>query len=171
MRENMGLKVELKTLVDELDRTHGGAAPWSTEAGIPDFVTAKNGRQRSFTRKAREALWQFSKTLFENRERSLLKIELADYEKIVRQAVADMHAADEFLELDENDQKNIVPKLKSLVEDRIASIISEYTHYFPAWTLGMETESQFKLGPVTFLSRFDWIDLVDFPQQKSSERH
>lgn len=46
----MGLKTELKALVDELDRVHKGATPWSEEAGIPDFITAENGMQRYFTK-------------------------------------------------------------------------------------------------------------------------
>ncbi|MBN0070570.1 hypothetical protein JTL64_34875, partial [Pseudomonas aeruginosa] len=63
----MGLKTELKALVDELDRVHKGATPWSEESGIPDFITAENGMQRYFTKKAREALGQFSSTLHQNR--------------------------------------------------------------------------------------------------------
>lgn len=161
----MRLTTELKTLVDELDRVHKGAEPWSEEVGIPDFVTAENGMQRYFTRNAREALWQFSSTLHQNRTKNSLKIELEGYEKLVRQAVADMHAADEFLSFDESNNGNLLSKLKSLVEERLASIANEHTHYFPAWTLGMERASPFSLGPVMFLNRTDWIDSVDFPQQ------
>lgn len=161
----MGLKAELKALLDELDRVHEGATPWSEENGIPDFVTAENGMQRYFTRKAREALWQLSSTLHQNRPQNSLKIELEGYQKVVRQAVADMHATGELSEFDENDQSNLLPKLKSLIEERLADITNEHTHYFPAWTLGMEQASPFSLGPVTFLSRADWIDSVDFPKQ------
>ncbi|MBX9872457.1 MAG: hypothetical protein K2X75_10705 [Burkholderiaceae bacterium] len=161
----MGLSTELKALVDELDRVHMGAEPWSEEVGIPDFVTADNGMQRFFTRKAREALWQLSSTLHQNRTKSSLKIDLEDYEKLVRQAVGDMHAADKFLGFDESDKGHLVSSLKSLIEERLASIANEHTHYFPAWTLGMERASPFSLGPVTFLNRTDWINSVDFPQQ------
>lgn len=161
----MRLTTELKALVDELDRVHRGAEPWSEEIGIPDFVTADNGMQRYFTQKAREALWQFSSTLLQNRSKNSLKIELEGYEKYVRQAVADMHAADKFLGFDESDKGHLASSLKSLIEERLASIANEYTHYFPAWTLGMEKTSPFSLGPVTFLNRTDWINLLDFPQQ------
>ena len=161
----MGLTAELKTLVDELDRVHKGAVPWSEEVGIPDFVTADNGMQRYFTRKAREALGQFSSTLHQNRPENSLKIELEGYKKLVRQAVADMHAADKFLGFDESDKGSLVSSFKSLIEERLASIANEHTHYFPAWTLGMERASPFSLGPVTFFNRTDWIDSVDFPQQ------
>lgn len=161
----MGLKTELKALLDELDRVHKGAAPWSEEADIPDFVTAENGMQRYFTRKAREALGQFSSTLHQNRPLNSVKVESEAYQKIVRQAVSDMHATGELSGFDECDQRGLLPKLKLLIEERLASIANEYTHYFPAWTLGMERTSPFSLGPVTFLNRSDWIDSVDFPQQ------
>ncbi|MCI3204093.1 MULTISPECIES: hypothetical protein [Burkholderiaceae] len=161
----MGLKTELKALVDELDRVHKGATPWSEEAGIPDFVTAENGMQRYFTRKAREALGQFSSTLHQNRTLNSVKIEPEAFQKITRQAVADMHASGELSGFDECDQGGLLPKLKLLIEERLASITNEHTHYFPAWTLGMERKSPFSLGPVTFLNRSDWIDSVDFPQQ------
>ena len=160
----MGLKAELKALVDELDQIHKGATPWSEEPGIPDFVTAENGMQRFFTRKAREALGQFSSTLHQNRPQKSVKIESEAYQKVVRQTVADLHAAGELLGFDECDQGGPLSKLKLLIEERLASIANEHTHYFPAWTLGMERVSPFSLGPVTFLNRSDWIDSVDFPQ-------
>jgi len=160
----MGLKTELKALVDELDRVHKGAEPWSEEVGVPDFVTAENGLQRYFTQNARKALGQLSSTLYQNRTESS-KVELKVYERLVRQAVADMHAADEFLDFEENDTGNLHSKLKSLVEERLESVANKYTHYFPVWTLGMERTSPFSLGPVTIFNRADWIDTVDFPQQ------
>lgn len=160
----MSLTTDLKALVDELDRVHKGAAPSSEDADIPDFVTAENGMQRYFTRRGREALGQFSDTLHQNRDRNSLKIELEDYRKIVRQAVADMHAAGELSGFEKGNQ-DALPKLKSLIEERLATITNVHTHYFPAWTLGMERTSPFSLGPVTFLDRAAWIDSVDFPQQ------
>lgn len=161
----MGLKAELKGLVEELDRVHKGAEPWNEGVGIPDFVTAENGLQRYFTQNARKALGQLSSTLYENRTESSPKVELEIYERLVRQVVADMHAADEFLGFEENDLGDLSSRLKDLVEKRLESIANEYTHYFPAWTLGMESDSPFSLGPVTIFNRVDWIDTVDFPQQ------
>ncbi|MCC8401892.1 hypothetical protein LJ655_08300 [Paraburkholderia sp. MMS20-SJTN17] len=160
---------ELKSLIDELDRIHSGALPWQEEVGMPDFVTAENGLQRHFTQKARTVLRQFSKIIHENRSSNSRKIELEEYEKIVRQAVADMHAAGEFSGFEENDQGSLIPKIKTLIEDRLASTTPEYTHYFPAWTLGMERDSPFSIGPVTIFNRFDWIDAVDFP--KNGKEH
>lgn len=159
----MSLKSTLKALVDELDRTHRGAFSWSADQGFPEFSTAENGLQRFFTKKAREALWQLSDTLHQNRPAGSLRIELANYQKIVRQAVADMHAADQLSGFNDNDDRNILPQLRNLIEERLARLNPEYTHYFPAWTLGMEKSSPYPLGPVTFFSKLDWIDSVDFP--------
>ena len=158
----MGLNSELHTLVEELDRIHAGAFPWIEVVGIPDFVTAENGMQRYFTRKAREALRQFAETLYATRLPSTSKIELKNYEKIVRQAVSDLHARDDFHDSCEDEQNAVLAKLTSLINERLAGLTQEYTHYFPAWTLGMEATSPFSFGPVTFLSRADWIDSVDF---------
>lgn len=160
----MSLISELKAVVDELDRVHKGATPWSEEVGIPAFVTAENGMQRYFTQKARENLWQFSNSLFQNRHLNSPKIELESYEKIVCQAVADMHSAGVFSKFEESEQGNLIHKLRSLIEERLAIIANEYTHYFPAWTLGMESDTPYSLGPVTFFNKIDWIDSVDFPQ-------
>lgn len=164
-RGSMGLKTELKALVDELDRVHKGAAPWTEEVGIPEFVTAENGLQRFFTQNARKMLGQFSNTLYQNRAESSAKVEIEVYESYVRQAVADMHAADEFLGLERDGPGNLRSRLKGLVEERLEKLANAYTHYFPAWTLGMEKNSPFSLGPVTIMNRTDWIDTVDFPQQ------
>ncbi|MFW6853347.1 hypothetical protein ACODYM_18825 [Burkholderia gladioli] len=154
----------MKSLIDELDRIHSGAFPWKEEIGMPDFVTAENGLQRHFTQKARITLRQLSQIIHDNRPPSSPKIELDEYEKIVRQSVADMHAAGEFSGFEESDQGNLIQKLKTLIEDRLASTTHAYTHYFPAWTLGMERDSPFQIGPVKIFNRLDWIDSVDFPE-------
>jgi len=165
MGKQVSLRTELKALVDELDQTHRGAFSWSTEDGFPEFSTAENGLQRHFTKRAREALWRLSSTLHQNREKTAIRIELANYQKYVRQAVTDMHAAEAFSgsPIDNaNNGDDGLARLRNLVEERIENSHKEYTHYFPAWTLGIEP---FTLGPVEFLSRTDWIDSVDFPQR------
>ena len=160
----MGLATELKTVVDELDRVHNGVEPWSEQLGFPDFVTAENGMTRSFTQNARVALWQLSSILHQNRTKNSPKVELEEYAKIVRQAIADMHAVGDFCGFEASDKGHLLSRLKSLIEERLVSISNEYTHYFPAWTLGLEETSPFFFGPVTFLNRNQWIDSVDFPQ-------
>jgi len=153
----VSLRTELKALVDELDQTHRGAFSWSTEDGFPEFSTAENGLQRHFTKKAREALWRLSSTLHQNREKTAIRIELANYQKYVRQAVTDMHAAESFsgspIDNGNNGDAGLV-QLRNLVEERIENNHKEYTHYFPAWTLGIEPIT---LGPVEFLRKLNGL--------------
>jgi len=169
MGKQVCLRTKLKALVDELDLTHEGAFSWSTEDGFPEFSTAENGLQRHFTKKARESLWRLSSKLYQNRDKTAIRIEIDNYQKHVRQAVTDMHAAEVFFgsSIDNADNGNDgLARLRSLVEERIANSHKEYTHYFPAWTLGVEP---FTLGPVDFLSRSDWIDSVDFHQRAKDQ--
>lgn len=161
----MSLRTELKALVDELDHTHKGAFSWSTEDGFPEFSTAENGLQRHFTKKAREFLWRLSSTLYQNRDTTATRIELGNYQKYVRQAIADLHASEALsgsLIDDAENGDDPLARLRNLVEERIANNHQEFTHYFPAWTLGIEP---FALGPVEFMSRAGWIDSVDFHQR------
>ena len=161
----MSLRTELEALVNELDQTHKGAFSWSTEDGFPEFSTAENGLQRHFTKKARESLWRLSSTLHQNRDRTATRIELGNYQKYVRQAIADLHASEALSgsPTDNTDNGNDpLVRLRNLVEERIANSHKAFTHYFPAWTLGIEP---FALGPVEFLSRAAWIESVDFHQQ------
>ena len=161
----MSLRTELKALVDELDHTHKGAFSWSTEDGFPEFSTAENGLQRHFTKKAREFLWRLSSTLYHNRDTPATRIELGNYQKYVRQAIADLHASEALsgsLIDDAENGDDPLARLRNLVEERIANNHQEFTHYFPAWTLGIEP---FALGPVEFMSRAGWIDSVDFHQR------
>jgi hypothetical protein len=165
MEKQVSLRTELEVLVDELDQTHKGAFSWSNEDGFPEFSTAENGLQRHFTKKAREALWRLSSTLHQNRDKTAIRIELGNYQKYVRQAIADLHASETLSRSpadSDGNGNNPLMRLKKLVEERIANSHKAFTHYFPAWTLGIEP---FALGPVDFLSRTDWIDSVDFSQQ------
>lgn len=165
MGKQVSLRTELEALVNELDQTHRGAFSWSTEDGFPEFSTAENGLQRHFTKKARESLWRLSSTLHQNRDRTVTRIELGNYQKYVRQAIADLHASEALSgsPIDNADNGNDpLVRLRNLVEERVANSHKAFTHYFPAWTLGIEP---FALGPVEFLSRTAWIDSVDFHQR------
>lgn len=170
MGKKVSLVTDLEALVNELDQTHKGAFSWSAEDGLPEFSTAENGLQRHFTKKAREALWRLSSTLHQNRDKTATRIELDNYQKYVRQAIADLHASEALSgSLAANDDKGIDPlaRLRNLVEERIANSHKAFTHYFPAWTLGIEP---FSLGPVEFLSRAAWIDSVDF-HERAKDRY
>lgn len=149
----------LRELIEEMDAANSSDRPWTKEEGIPEFVTAANGRQRFFTLPTRRALTRFTVALYENRRSESAKMELQSFEKIVRQVIADMHASDLFCGVDWYES---LQRVKREVDDRCAKIQSVFTHYISAWTLGFEKLKAFSLGPVTFLSQLDWIDQVEF---------
>ena len=125
MGKQVSLRTELKALVDELDLTHEGAFSWSTEDGFPEFSTAENGLQRHFTKKARESLWRLSSTLYQNRDRTATRIELGNYQKYLRQAIADLHASEALSGSLINNAENgndPLARLRNLVEERIKNI-------------------------------------------------
>ncbi|WP_019868079.1 HEPN domain-containing protein [Methylovulum miyakonense] len=155
----MGSKEDFDELVAELDKNNSSEFLYDNESGIPDFVTAKNGLQREFTNKARIALSSLSSTIHLNNKDISSVIEIKTFIGIVRQCIADYHAETSLAEDTSCEYTELVSRIK-LETSRLSK---EYTHYFPAWTLGMEKETPFTIGPVTFISREQWIDSVDFP--------
>ena len=153
----MGIKEEFNELVAELNRIHSSEFSFKEESSMPDFVTAKNGFQRHFTKKAVIALNNLSYTIHCNDKNISDVIELEKFVVIVRQCVADLHADGQLMELES------LNSLKESIKTKVSLLNKEYTHYFPAWTLGIEKDKPFKIGPVTFMSREQWIDSVDFP--------
>ena len=166
--DEMKLKEKLKELIEELDRVHpegffDGKA-WHVADNFPDFVTAQNGYERFFTKKARAALSDIAATTHENDTSISLLIELGSFEKIVKQCIADLHAEDKLDVGNIEGPDGARMNLDDCIKVSLSQMQVEYTHYFPAWTLGMETERPFVLGPVTIMTREQWIDSVDFHQ-------
>jgi hypothetical protein len=165
----MSCRDTLKQLIAELDYRHSNRYELSPENfELPDFVTARNGNTRSFTRKAREYLRDLSKTLHENDYASVIKLD--EFEKVVRQVVANLHAEGIFFNYDVTN-KEPFKMLKSDIAEEMNYRLRKYTHYFPAWTLGIEyaNKAPFELGPVTQMTRSQWLDSVDFSDETKSQ--
>ncbi|MCG9756948.1 hypothetical protein L1D40_17270 [Shewanella insulae] len=161
----MSIREHLTALVIELKYIHSEAFSWGKEQGFPCFVTDEtHGYQIKFTLKANDYLRKLAKVIFENRGNHLPKIELGSYIKVTRQVVANMFAVGDFDENYMAGDKSAIKTLKQQIEKVISESAKSFTHYFPAWTLGVEAEAPFQLGPVLFISRENWIDTVDFPQ-------
>ena len=159
----MDLKEDLKALISELNHIHSSDFDWKKYSGFPSFVTAANGAQRHFTTAAKNSLHRVVEHLHSNRPSNNVRVEIGNYEKIVQQVIADCHAEGEFDAFYETGEKSIIEKIRQLAEERLPSKGYEYTHYFSAWTVGVEKKTPFKLGPVTFWNRLAWVDSVDFP--------
>ena len=162
----MKLRDRLKVLIEELDRLHpdgffNGQA-WSMEESLPDFIVTRSGQERHFTKKAREELYAIAATIHENDSSISSVVELKDFGKLVRKCVANLHA-DGKLTLSDIQGSQI--QLNEGAKVSLEELRTEFTHYFPASTLGVELDKPFDLGPVTFMTRDQWIDDVDFSDE------
>jgi hypothetical protein len=153
---------ELVSLVEDLDARNSVDFDWKTVFELPGFVTAYDGQLRYFTKNAEDKLINLCKSMHSNRK-DKLEIEIKEFTSVVRQVIADMHAAGEFGAQGQtiDIQKR---RMKEMVEERIALASKELTHYFPAWTAGLERDEPLNIGPVQILTRSHWIDSVDFPE-------
>lgn len=161
----MSIKEHLIKLAVELNNTHSTEFSWSKEHGFPNFVTDEtHGYQIKFTHIALMHLNKLSLVLYENRSKNTPRIELKIYTKCTRQIVANMFALGKLdSQLIEGD-KVIIRELKCAIEEYIKNKTTAFTHYFPAWTLGLESDKPFEFGPIMLISRKDWLSTVDFPQ-------
>jgi len=161
----MSIKKYLTALADELNYIHSKDFSWGEEHGFPHFITVlKHGYQIHFTPNATTHLANLSRLIFENRDKDLPRIEIKNYTKVTQQVVANMFADGKFNEEFRNEEKKTIKSLKSSIEKAIIGKTQLFTHYFPAWSIGIESEAPFKIGPVQLISRENWIDSVDFPQ-------
>lgn len=154
----------LALLVEELDRVYpqGNYAPaaLASENGIPEFVTARNGVQRQFSRTARRAIQALVLAWRAEAPTQSAMVDIKSLDGMLRQCVADLHADGAF---GDNAADNL-KLLKAAMEAMLTNIQTDFTHSFPACTLGMEAAEPFALGPVTFMTRAQWIDAVDFSE-------
>lgn len=166
----MSIGEHLRALVIELEYIHSEKFSWGKEQGLPCFVTDDtHGYQIKFTPKANDYLGKLATVIFENRDKHLPKIELGSYIKVMQQVVVNMFAVGDFDEKYMAGDKLVIKALKQQIDQVISESVKSFTHYFPAWTLGVESEASYQLGPVQFISRENWIDTVDFPQSAKDD--
>lgn len=161
----MNLQEYLANLAAELRNSQYSDSPRCDEHGFPDYIAPKTGGvQIKFTHNARQFLKEISLLIYENRSPNNPKIELNKFIKIAKQVVVNMFAEDKFnCDLMGKD-KAVSKELKASIEEEINKQTTAFTHYFPAWTLGLELKKPFEFGPVTLFSRSDWLSSVDFSQ-------
>lgn len=165
MNSHMSIKEHLTNLIVELHNTHSSEFSWTEEHGFPNYVTDETNQwQIRFTRNSLLHLDKLSLTLYQNRPKSNTKIELKAFTKSTKQVIANMFAMGKFENISMESDRTVIKELKYLIEEDIKNKTATFTHYFPAWTLGLESEKPFPFGPVTLISRSDWLSTVDFPQ-------
>ena len=151
----------LMDLLAELDRTHDAGYASSEEfrsnRDFPDFVTAANGEQRNYYLSSRTLLASLTTLVYEQAPAFNKRIDLKQFAALVRQVVANMHAAEAFA-----GKTSPLPILLAELTVQVDRAVKVFTHSFPAWTCGVERAGEWVFGPVTFMSWPQWLTHVDF---------
>lgn len=162
--EDLSRSEALSLVISELDRVYPKGRYDSDaligEAGMPDFVEARNGHQRYFTSKARAALHALTHAWEIEEPSRSLKVDRPTLLNMLRQHIADIHADGKF----SNDAKCCVRLVSTALKDNLDKVDANFTHSIPVSTLGYEFDEPFVLGPVTIMTRDQWIDAVDFSE-------
>ncbi|HIH2751398.1 hypothetical protein L3V59_36190 [Burkholderia aenigmatica] len=162
--EELTRKQALAKLVAELDQLYPlgsyDATALKDEKGMPDFVTARNGHERQFAQKAKLALRALAYAWTKEVPKLVIRVDAAAMDSLLRQTVADLHAEGLF---GVDDSANLT-LLNQTIQQTLENTRTDFTHSFPARTLGMEFESPIIVGPVTFMTRDQWINTVDFSE-------
>lgn len=162
----MKIAKKFQNLICEMDKANGrgglGDKALLSEGFLPDFATARNGYQVTFTSAGRKLIQHISADIHESSSNISSVVELKRFSEVVRQAVCDLYAENE---ISANDAAGGYRKMRDLIQDEVASLAKKYTHYLPAWTLDAERNAPLVIGPATIFSRDKWIDSVDFPER------
>jgi hypothetical protein len=160
----MTLVTSLRSLIQELDRVHpNGDVDYKKldDRVIPTFRTAENGEARFFTNAALADVDAIAELLYANAPALSTQVRIEEFTFIVLQAVADCHAGGDF-DLSNVQIVDCKKALKARIDVAVDALRRQFTHYFPAWTLGAEQHQPFAVGPVSFLTREQWIASVQF---------
>ena len=160
----MGIKEDIFKLVTEMynhhlepSRSHRAPAGQS----FPDFSTARNGNGVTLPPSSRALLTSIAGNILSNDITLTQKIELPQFITVVRQCFVDFYAEGKFKDGAEADIYAVKSDLVAYAKEAAADRVMEFTHYFPAWTLGIERVQPFQLGPVTFLTREQFVENTD----------
>ncbi|MCQ4293337.1 hypothetical protein NAT69_19245 [Pseudomonas stutzeri] len=154
----------LAKLVEALDSLYPQGLDYHTalcgEQGMPDFVTARNGQQRLFNRSAKIALMSLVCAWQKEVPRLAIRVESKELESLLRKTVADLHA-DGVLKASASENLRL---LDDTVQKVLQQTKTDFIHSFPARTLGMEYAEPFVIGPVTVMTREQWVEVVEFSE-------
>lgn len=129
---------------------------------FPEMMTSENGISIILAPETTISLRQISTLLYQSLPDLHPLLSGDRYSKIVLQSFVDCYSSDL---LKDEDIESSLKSLKDSIKSKIDRIHTGYTVYLPAWTLGAEYRRQFALGPIVFLSKFQWIEQI-----QSSER-
>jgi len=151
---------EIDQLIAQLQRVNSKDFDWSAEGEFPNFVTVRGG-QCHFSSQALVSLSRIGRMIHRNRRAVDVRIEATELIKMLRSVVAHAYA-DGLLQ---RGDKAAIRAGKHVLLERLEAKIKEaadpITHFFPAWTTGLERKGPVFLGPVRILSVSDWLKTVE----------
>lgn len=154
---------ELSALIRELGRTHAAAFiesdAFRLERDMPDFATAPSGLQVHFFRVARTLLRNVTALVYQNTPALRNRIDVKRFEQLARQTICDLFADHGW-----SDRPGTLADFVCELSARVDRLSNAYTHFFPAWTCGLEKTGAWAVGPVLILSWAQWLERVDFPE-------
>ena len=160
----MDMKYDLKQLIEELDTVHEDGFFSRNQLGehevFLNFNTARNGFQRHFSKAALKAISSLTRQLHESDVAISSVIEVKGLETHVRQCIANLHAEEVIDPTQMDGPDGAYEKFLKEVHESLSQLHTVFTHFFPAWTLGMEHDRPFVIGPVTVMTRDQWLDSV-----------
>lgn len=131
---------------------------------LPTYRTAESGEERYFSIRALKELRKVARWLYENDPSLASMLREEKFAEVVLQAATDCHVAGQFDPAKDDEKDEALRKLRERSRANIDALTRTFTHHLPAWTIGIEASGPFAIGPVTFLTREQWIDAVDFPE-------
>jgi len=163
----MNLIQLLTKLITELNKANSASNEnglWREDDSLPIFSTSENGNMVFFTKASLAFIRKIAKVFFNGNPDILAVTELENFQKILRQVVTNLYA-DSQLSIDSEDNCNeSVKKLKQKSTEVVEELKNEFVHYFPAWTISLMNDGPFEFGPVTIMTRKQWIDSVSLPE-------
>lgn len=160
----MSLAEVVMEIVQELDRMHlDGNYKFGLddfEGQLPNFIRTDSGFERYFSALALSKLRDLSNALFNEDAQICKQIEIGNYAKLVRAGVANLHA-DRGLSSSSPDPQN-TKKIRDYVLQELGKLSATFTHYFPIVSIGLERDKPYVIGPVTLMTREQWLQRVDF---------
>lgn len=151
---------EIDNLIAQLQRVNSEEFDWSTESEFPIFVTVPGG-QCHFSTQAQLSLTKIGRLIHGNRSVSVPRIESVELIKMLRTVAAYAYADGLLVRGDKASIRAGKRVLLERLEDRIKQAAAPITHFFPAWTTGLERKGPVLLGPVKVLAVSDWLKTVE----------
>ncbi|WP_148050970.1 hypothetical protein [Pseudomonas fluorescens] len=160
----------MRDFFTEMDVINAVSEPQDSKSDFTialDFTTTTKGVV-NFSKKANAYIQQITHALHINRKSST-RVEKELYYNFVREVISELYANGAANRLIGKEGLETKKELTDSVEQHVINRVSDLTHHFPAWTLRMECDSPYIIGPVTISNHFNWIDSLDLPDKMKKD--